>query len=75
MNMTVSIELKADQQLAIMEDNPEWETLTQVAEDNHVNLTFISSEMIELSGRTMHVFHLIDLWNPVSLRIMDVDDL
>ena len=75
MNMTANIELTSEQQLEIMADSPHHQTITQLAEANDVRLTFVDQTHVELSGRTMYVFELIDQWNPISIRIIDVDDL
>ena len=70
-----NITLTPQRQLEICDDNPNLETLTQIAEADDVSMTFVDQEVIELKGTTKTVFALIDRWAPVSLRIVDFDDL
>jgi predicted ribosome-associated RNA-binding protein Tma20 len=75
MNMTVIIELTAAHQTRIMNKYKQFETLTQLAEAQEVQLTFCNQTEIELSGRTTFVFSIVDEWQPKAIRIVEVDEL
>lgn len=75
MNVTVIIELTAARQTRIMNKYPQYETLTQLAEAQDLQLTFCNQTEIELSGRTVFVFSIVDEWQPKAIRIVGVDEL
>ena len=75
MNMTVIIEMSEARQLKFMKKYTCYDSMTEIAESKAVQLTYITSTSIEIEGRSIFVFDLIDEMNPSSIDITSMDDM
>jgi len=75
MNMTVIIEMSEARQLKFMKRYPCYQTMTELAESRYVELTYIDQTSIELIGRSIYIFDLLDEMNPSAIDIKEIDEL
>jgi len=49
--------------------------MTELAESRYVELTYIDQTSIELIGRSIYIFDLLDEMNPSAIDIKEIDEL
>lgn len=75
MNITAIIEMSEHRQIKIMKKYPCYQTLTELAESRAVRFTYITTTTMEIEGRSIFVFDVLDEFGPSKVDIVSMDEL